>query len=100
MIVERLTASALFFHDPGTRLGIGHGPVEDAVLEQLVEKIVEPIGETVPTPAGSETSDAVEDLPNGDGREADALGGDGIEKGGNAGFRSRPHHFGDDVRVN
>ena len=63
MIVERLTASALFFHDPGTRLGIGHGPVEDAVVEQLVEKIVKPIGETVSAPAGSETSDAVEESP-------------------------------------
>ena len=37
MTVERLASPALVFHDPGTRTGIGHGPVDDPVPEQAVE---------------------------------------------------------------
>ena len=44
MIVKRLSTSALIFHDPGTRPSIRQGPVDDPVLEQLIKKIVEPIG--------------------------------------------------------
>ena len=66
MIVKRLSTSALIFHDPGTRPSIRQGPVDDPVLEQLIKKIVEPIGEAVPALARSETADTVEDFPNGD----------------------------------
>lgn len=62
---RRQAASALFFHDPGTRLGVGDGPVEDPVLEQLVEKIAAFLGEAVPAPAGSERADAAEDVLDG-----------------------------------
>ena len=67
MVIERLSTPALFFHDPGTRLGVGQGPVDNPVLEKFVEKIPEPFGETIPASAGSEAADAVEDLPDGDG---------------------------------
>ena len=49
--------------------------------------------------AGRQTADAVEDLPDGDGREPEALARDRIEKGSNPWLGPRPHHFGDDVRV-
>ena len=81
------------------RLRIGQGPLDNPVLEQLVENILEPVGEVAPSPAGIESADTVEHLPDGDGGEADALVGDRIEKGGDPRFGLRPHHLGDDVRV-
>ena len=99
MIVERLSAATLVFHDPRARPGIGNGPVDDPVLEQLIEKILEPFGKTVPATAGGETADAVENLPDGDRGKAEALAFYRIEKGGDTWLRPRPHHLGYDVGV-
>ena len=54
MIVERLPAPALFFHETRARLRIGQRPVDDPVFEEFVEKIVEANGEALAAPAGSE----------------------------------------------
>ena len=94
MVVERLPGPALFFHDPRACLRIGRGPLDDPVLEQLVDKVLESVGEVAPSPAG------VEQLPDGDGGEAGTLVVDRIEKGSDPRLGPRTHHFGDDVRVN
>ena len=73
--------------------------MDDPVLEQLVEKIAKPFREAASAPAGSQTTDAVKHLPDGDGREANAFGLDRIEKGGDLRFGPRAHHLGDDVGV-
>ena len=52
MVVERLPGPALFFHDPRACLRIGRGPLDDPVLEQLVDKVLESVGEVAPSPAG------------------------------------------------
>ena len=65
MVVERLPAAALFLHDPRACLCIGQGPLDDPVLEPIVVKILEPVGEAAPSPAGGEPADTVEDLPDG-----------------------------------
>ena len=44
---------------------------------------LKPLGKVVPAPSGVETADAVEDFPDGDGRETNPLPGDPIEKLGN-----------------
>ncbi len=99
MVVERLPAPALFFHDPRACLRIGQGPLDDPVLEQLVDKVLEPVSEVAPSPAGVEPADAVEHLQDGDGGEAKALVGNRIEKSPDPRLGPRSHHFGDDIRV-
>ena len=99
MVVERLAAPALVLHDPRAGLRVGQGPLDDPILEQLVDKVLEPVGEVAPSPAGLEPADTVQHLPDGDGSKADALVGDRIEKGGDPRLGLRPHHFGNDVRV-
>ena len=54
MVVERLAASAAFLHEPRACLRISHEPRNDPVLEQLVERILEPVGGVAPSPAGIE----------------------------------------------
>ena len=56
-------------------------------------------GKVLPAPARGETADAVEDFPDGDGGEANALAFDGIQESGDPRLRARPHHLGDDVRI-
>ena len=85
--------------DPRARAGVGQVPLDDAVIEQFVDKNLKPVGETAPSLARRQTADAVEYLPDGDGREAEALVGDEIEKCSDTWFGLRPHHLGDDVRV-
>ena len=46
-----------------------------------------------------EPADSVQDLPDGDRRDAESLAGDLVEKRGNARLRLPPHHLGDDVGV-
>ena len=42
MIVERFAAPSLLFHDTGAGVGVGRSPVDDPVLELLIEKFPEP----------------------------------------------------------
>lgn len=67
MVVERLATLALFFHDLRTRLRIGQGPLDYPISEQHVKQVLKAIGKVEPAPAGTEPSDAVEHLPDGDG---------------------------------
>ncbi|MDE0698677.1 MAG: hypothetical protein OXH76_22895 [Boseongicola sp.] len=76
MIVEKLAANALVFHDFGACLCIGDGPVHDPILEQFVNWIVEPPDKTAPAPSGRQTPDAVKQLPERDRRKAQAFVGD------------------------
>ena len=48
---------------------------------------------------GSQTADAVEHFPDGDGRETEDLFGDRIQKGGDPRLGPQPHHLGDHVRA-
>ena len=43
--------------------------MDDPILEELVEKALEPLGEVVATPSGIAETDAVENFPDGDGGE-------------------------------
>ncbi len=97
VIVERLAEPALVLLDPCARTVVGQSPRDDAVLEQLVEKIVESVGEAAPTSAEGQTADAVEHSPDGGLRETEAIDDDQGEVGGDPRFGPRPHHFGDDV---
>ena len=100
MIVERLSAPSLLFHDAGAGLGIGQSPADNPILEQLVEKVAESAGKVVAASAGGETADAVEDFPDGDRRETESFNGNRIKTGGNTRLRLRSHHLGDDVGIN
>ena len=82
-----------------SRPGVVQGPVDDPVLEQFVEEIVESGGKVLPAPARGQTTDAVEDFPDGDGGEADAISFDGIQECGDSRLWAGPHHLRDDVRI-
>lgn len=73
--------------------------MDDPILEELVEKALEPLGKVVATPAGVAQGDAVENFPDGDGSETNALVGNRIEKGGDTRFGSRTHHLRHDVGI-
>ena len=64
MIVECFSAPALFLHDPRACLCISQGPLDNPVLEQLVEKVLEPIGEVATASVMSQATDAIEYLPD------------------------------------
>ena len=64
--------------------GFGH-----AIVEHLA----------APAPHGRQTADAVEGLPDGDGRETDAFGLDGIENGSDPRLGRRAQHLGNDIRL-
>ncbi len=82
MAAGHLAAPALVLHDPRANLRIRCRPRDEPALEQIVEKILEPVGEFALAPAGIDPADPVENLPDGDGSDAPPLVGDGIEKGG------------------
>jgi len=50
VVVERLAATALVFHDPCTSPGVVQRPVDNPVLEQFVKKIGETVDEAVAAP--------------------------------------------------
>lgn len=51
-VVKRLAAPSLFLHYPRASTGVGQCPVDDATLEQFVDKVLEPFGQTAPAAAG------------------------------------------------
>ena len=99
VIVERLSAPSLLLHDPCASLGVGLCPIDNAVLEQLVEKIVDPVGKTTSASPGCQTANSIQYLPDGDGREPEAVIGNRVEKGRDPLLRARPHHPGNDVGI-
>lgn len=73
--------------------------VEDAVFEKVIQESLKPLGKVLPALSRIQPADAVQDFPDGDHGQANPLGGNSIEKPGNARLWARPHHFGDNVRV-
>ncbi|MCY3703539.1 MAG: hypothetical protein OXG16_12760 [Rhodospirillales bacterium] len=73
MIVERIRALAFFLHDLCARLRVDLGPPDVPVLEQVTEKVLDPLGEAVLSLAGSEPANTVKHLPDGDVRGAEPL---------------------------
>ncbi len=99
MVGGRLVAPTLIQHDPHAPRSVSEIPLDDAILEQLVKKILKVLGKAAPATPVSQTADTVETLPDRDEREAQAVVGDRVETGGNPGIRFRPHCSGDDIRV-
>ena len=99
MAVERFAPSTFFFHDARACLCVGGGPGEHTVFKEFVQQVPDSLGKTRPVLSGIEQPDAVEHLPDGDGRKAESFSRDGVEKPRDARLRARPHHFRDDVRI-
>ena len=60
MVVERLATATLALHDSRACLRIGLAPIYDSILEQVIEKIVEPVGRAAPSPPRSQTTHAAD----------------------------------------
>lgn len=99
VVVERLTFPPSGFHDVSARLGVGECPVKNPIFEEVVQDAFEPPGKLIPASARIQPADAIEDLPNCDRGEADPLSRDPVQELGHRGFRARPHHFRDNIRV-
>ena len=99
VIVKRFAQPPFPFHHLGAGPSVRDRPIEYASFEDIVQHAAEPEAEALSALAGSETPDAGEDFPGGDGGEANPLLGNRSEERKDARIRMRPHHFRDDVRV-
>ena len=97
--IERFSTPALVLHDVGTGPGVLKRPVHDAILEEAFAEPVELFGEFGAPPAGGHLPEAVQDLPCGDGSDAEPIRADLIEERQDGGVRHWPHQLRDDVRV-
>jgi len=61
---------------------------------------VEPLVEMVPVPSERKTINSREHLIDGDRREPEAIARDRFQERGDPRLGPRPHHIGNDVRVN
>jgi len=73
----------------------------DRIPEQRFrfKECIESFDKIITTTSGVEAGDPVQDFPDGDRRNANALKGDSIKENHNPWLWSRPHHFGNDIRV-
>ena len=93
MVLKRLAPTPLSFHNAGALSRVVQGPIEYTILKEVIEQVLESIGEGVTSPSGIEKANAVEDFPDRNGCETNPLVGDPIQKRSDPRFRMRAHHF-------
>ena len=79
-MIERLATPALFFHDGCTCTSVVNGPVEYPSPKDLVENAPKPFTKVVSPPAGFQTTETVQDFPNGNGGDTKTLPSRPVEK--------------------
>ena len=89
MVVKHLVAAAPILPDLRARTGDGRGPSDDQGFEHLFQETVEPIGAAAPAPTWVETANAVQHLPDHEGRVTDIVAGEVVENDGGAPLGSR-----------
>ena len=93
MVLKRLAPTPLSFHNAGALSRVVQGPIEYTILKEVIEQVLESIGEGFTSPSGIEKANAIEDLPDRNGCKTNPLVGDLIQKRSDTWIWMWAHHF-------